>query len=103
MNMHLHAHLQRCIFDFGPVYSFLLFSFERENGILGSFPTNKRCIEMQLMRKFEKSMHVFDISYNENVNDDFGPDFLKMLSLYDAKDRGSLQQMKSASNFFFYI
>lgn len=92
MNMHLHAHLQRCVLDFGPVYSFWLFSFERENGILGSFPTNKRCIEKQLMRKFEKSMHVLNISYNENVNDEFGQDFSKMLSLYDEKDRASLQE-----------
>lgn len=42
------------------------------------------------MWKFEKSMYVFDIFYNENVNDDFGLDFLKMLLLYDVKDRGFL-------------
>ena len=30
-NMHLHAHLKDCILDFGPVYSFWLFSFERFN------------------------------------------------------------------------
>jgi hypothetical protein len=32
-NMHLHGHLLDCILDFGPVYSFWLFSFERQNGI----------------------------------------------------------------------
>lgn len=36
-NMHLHAHLDNCMYDFGPVYAFWLFSFERENGILGAF------------------------------------------------------------------
>ena len=38
-NMHLHCHLYDCILDFGPIYSFWLFSFERENGILGSYKT----------------------------------------------------------------
>ena len=51
MNMHLHCHLRECLLDFGPVYSFWLYSFERENGILGSYPTNNRSIEVQLMRK----------------------------------------------------
>lgn len=41
-NMHLHGHLLDCLFDFGPIYSFWLFSFERENGILGSYPTNRK-------------------------------------------------------------
>lgn len=36
-NIHLHCHLVDCILDFGPVYSFWLFSFERYNGILGSY------------------------------------------------------------------
>ena len=28
-NMHLHGHLIECVMDFGPIYSFWLFSFER--------------------------------------------------------------------------
>lgn len=36
-NMHLVAHITDCIRDHGPVYSFWLYSFERMNGILGSF------------------------------------------------------------------
>ena len=27
-NMHLHRHLADCLFDYGPVYSFWLYSFE---------------------------------------------------------------------------
>ena len=53
-NMHLHGHLLDCMFDFGPVYSFWLFSFERENGILGSYPTNRKGIETQIMKKYLK-------------------------------------------------
>ena len=52
MNQHLHCHLKECLIDYGPVYSFWLFSFERQNGILGSFPTNNHNIEPQLMKKF---------------------------------------------------
>ena len=38
MNLHLHGHLASCIHDYGPVYSFWLFAFERLNGVCyGSF------------------------------------------------------------------
>lgn len=52
MNLHLHAHLKESILDYGPVYSFWLFAFERLNGILGSYHTNCHDISLQLMRKF---------------------------------------------------
>ena len=51
-NLHLHGHLKDCIKDYGPVYSFWLFAFERLNGILGSYHTNSRNISLQLMRRF---------------------------------------------------
>jgi hypothetical protein len=34
-NLHLSLHLNECCKDFGPLYSFWCFSFERMNGILG--------------------------------------------------------------------
>ena len=43
-NMHLHGHLKECILDFGPVYTFWLFSFERLNGVLGFYHTNRHDI-----------------------------------------------------------
>ena len=52
INMHLHTHLASCILDFGPVYTFWLFSFERLNGILGAFHTNCHDVSIQLMRRF---------------------------------------------------
>lgn len=55
MNLHLHAHLKECILDYGPVYSFWLFAFERLNGVLGSYHTNCRDISLQLMRKFSSA------------------------------------------------
>ena len=51
-NMHMHCHLKESIVDYGSVYSFWLFSFERFNGLLGAIPSNKRSIEPQLMKRF---------------------------------------------------
>jgi len=39
-NMHLHGHLMDCILDYGPIYSFWCFSFERYNGLLGDYQSN---------------------------------------------------------------
>ena len=52
INLHLHGHIKECILDYGPVYSFWLFAFERLNGILGSYHTNCHDISLQLMRRF---------------------------------------------------
>ncbi|XP_013884930.1 uncharacterized protein LOC106533238 [Austrofundulus limnaeus] len=57
-NMHLHLHLKECMLDYGPVYSFWCFSFERFNGILGKFKHNNRTIEVQIMRKFQQSQQL---------------------------------------------
>ena len=51
-NMHLHLHLKDFLLDFGPIYSFWLFSFERYNEMLGNLPNSKRNIELQIMRRF---------------------------------------------------
>lgn len=71
INMHLHAHLADCIRDFGPVYSFWLFSFERLNGILGSYHTNCHDISLQLMRRFTSvtfySIHNWPVEYKEEL------------------------------------
>ena len=41
-NMHLHLHLKKCLIDYGPLYAFWCFAFERYNGMLGSFATNQK-------------------------------------------------------------
>ena len=50
-NMHLHLHLSECLLDYGPLYGFWCYSFERYNGTLGKYPTNQKQIESQLMKK----------------------------------------------------
>ena len=54
-NMHLHLHLKECVENYGSIYGFWLFSFERYNGILGSCQTNNKTVELQIMRKFMTS------------------------------------------------
>ena len=56
-NLHLHGHLASCIRDYGPVYAFWLFSFERLNGVLGSYHSNNQAISVQVMRKFLNNTH----------------------------------------------
>ncbi|XP_068716184.1 uncharacterized protein [Montipora foliosa] len=70
-NMHLHGHIKECLLDYGPFHAFWCFSFERFNGILGSFHTNNRSIEIQLMRKFLMQSKVKDFKYPEMYQDTF--------------------------------
>ena len=37
LNLHLSLHLSECSYDYGPLYAFWYFSFERMNGILSRF------------------------------------------------------------------
>lgn len=96
-NMHLHGHLLDCLFDFGPIYSFWLFSFERENGILGSYPTNRKSIETQIMKKYLKE------SWAREKQSDFDDDFLCLFNdltkFHSDSVRGTLhQQLKSTQH-----
>ena len=61
--MHLHLHLRQCLFDFGPVYAFWCFSYERFNGILGSFHINNHDNCITLMRKFITGSQVRNLGF----------------------------------------
>lgn len=88
-NMHLNYHLYDFILDFGPIYSFWLFSFERENGILGSYKTNKKSIEIQLMNRFLKA------SWTRERKDEITTLFISVYEeLYaTVRDRGTLGEI----------
>lgn len=73
INLHLHGHLRECVQDYGPVYSFWLFAFERLNGILGSYHTNSRNISLQLMRRFLDSKTYAPCNWPEEFRDEFLP------------------------------
>lgn len=87
-NMHLHTHLVDCILDYGPVYSFWLFSFERYNGIIGDYGTNQRSVEIQLMRKFTSNQFVQDLPLPTEFQEQFKPVMERLVS----RQSGSLQE-----------
>lgn len=68
-NMHLHLHLKESLLDYGPVYAFWHFAFERFNGILGAYSTNNKGIEVQLMRKFLNQQKAKDLHFPEQYSD----------------------------------
>ena len=70
-NMHLHCHLKDCIKDYGPVYNFWLFSFERYNGIFENFPTSTRSVEIQLMQRFIGEFSLSSFCLPESYRSDF--------------------------------
>ena len=78
-NMHLHLHLKKCILDHGPAHSFWCFSFERYNGLLGSYHTNQKNIEIQIMRKFIGSQMLLSAKASAH------PEFLAVLKASDKK------------------
>ena len=86
-NLHLHGHLASCIKDYGPVYAFWLFSFERLNGILGSYHTNNNDVSLQLMRRFITS-HTYSA---QNWPEELKADFIPVLK-HSYYCKGSLMQ-----------
>ena len=86
INLHLNGHLKDCIIDFGRVYSFGLFTFERLNGMLGSYHTNSHDISLQLMRRFIGSQNV---RYH-NWPEEYKPQFLPLIKGQEYQ-AGSLQ------------
>ena len=62
-NMHLHLHLKETLLYYGPLHATWCFSFERYNGLFGTLPTNKKCIELQFMKKFIKSQYIDSLSH----------------------------------------
>jgi hypothetical protein len=94
-NLHLSLHLCECAKDFGPLYAFWCFSFERMNGVLGkvitsknafffyseinyflgSLPNSHRKIEPELMRRIMNDNQINSI-INSGIVDTKGLDIL---------------------------
>ena len=70
-NIHLLGHITDCIKEHGPVYAFWLYTFERMNGILGSFPTNNHDVTVQLMRRFTTMQHATIDQWPEELREEF--------------------------------
>jgi len=54
-NMYLHIHLIKTLLDFGPAHTSWCYAFKRYNGLLGSYSTNNKSIEPQIMKIFRAS------------------------------------------------
>ena len=78
-NMHLHFHLKDCLLDYGPVYSFWCFAFERYNGILGGYHTNNKAVEPQFMRKFVTEQEIHSLNFS-TINPDIDKVFNKLMN-----------------------
>lgn len=72
-SMHMHLHLQQYLLDCGPVYSIWCFSFERFNGLLESFHTNQKNIELQVMNKIIKKQLIQHIDVDQEFQNLFSP------------------------------
>ena len=94
MYMHLHCHLTSSILDYGPVYSYWLFSFERFNGILGGIPTNNRSIDVQLMKHFVCDQLLQSDSVNKSLEE---CGMQKILSSYKSV-KGSVARQTCAND-----
>ena len=70
-NIHLHTHLKECVLDYGPPHAFWCYPFERYNGILGQYHTNRRSIESQLMKKFIHSQAYTNANILSNEFNEF--------------------------------
>ncbi|CAG8726317.1 10797_t:CDS:2, partial [Ambispora leptoticha] len=93
-NIHLSLHIRQCCLDYGPLYAYWCYSFERMNGLLGTYPTSNRSIEPELMRILMKNAQV-----EFRINSvDMGEAKLLLdqaLSLLDKKVRGSLKMTEN--------
>ena len=62
MNQHLHLHIKETMTDYGPSHAFWCFPFEGYNGILGSYTTHKKAVEVQFMKRFTSSQSITALS-----------------------------------------
>lgn len=76
INMHLHLHLADCVLDYGPVYAFWCFAYERMNGILGSYHTNNHYISVEFANRFLDCKSYAPINWPTEYRSEFYP-FIK--------------------------
>ncbi|GET66745.1 uncharacterized protein LOC109476669 isoform X2 [Rhizophagus irregularis DAOM 181602=DAOM 197198] len=63
-NIHLALHIPDCCRDYGSIYSFWLFPYERLNGYIGSYPNSNRQIKPGLIRIVLKNTLIdYHLSY----------------------------------------
>lgn len=97
-NMHLHGHLKQCILDFGPVYAFWLYSFERFNGVMKNININhKTGFETTYMNAFVQAVHAQDYLRSFSFLSSASPASLLFSSLLSTWMGSNSQQVDSFS------
>ena len=96
----MYRHLKECLIDYGPVYDFWLFLFERFNGVLVSYHTNQKASQIQLMCKFLSDSSIYTISCNDDSFEQHKSLFTKFLDLNTSLTKGSLCQTFDFELFF---
>ena len=64
-NMHMCMHIKEDMYNYGSLYATWLFPYERFNFELGSTKTNRRSIEVQLMKSVEKYKQLVSLTATE--------------------------------------
>ncbi|RIB27834.1 hypothetical protein C2G38_2159603 [Gigaspora rosea] len=97
-NLLLSLHLCECAQDYGPLYSFWCFSFERINGILGSLPNSNRKIEPELIQRPMNDSRIVSLTAASEVEGlELLPNRSEVGSLSDANQFSS-DEMRRLSN-----
>ena len=60
-NMHLHLHLKQTLLNFSPAHASWCYAFERFNGYLGSYYTNNKANEPQIMQRFTQHQEIYSL------------------------------------------
>ena len=97
-NMHVHCHLSDVLVNYGPVFGFWLFSFERYNGQMGFTITKNRSVEIQFMRDFLKQRFLMPCA--GNLPNDYGEEFLPAFKEWNEKGKASSTEQNLQQYYF---
>jgi hypothetical protein len=59
-NHHHLMHIKQCVLDYGPPHVFWVFAFERSNGLLSSYHSSMRTVELEMMKRFIQQQMVLN-------------------------------------------
>lgn len=94
-NLHMHCHLKQSMLDFGPIYGFWLFSFERYNGIIESFSRNSSSIEVQCMQRFIYEFSISTANLPRNYESEFSALVADVEPMIQGSVKSTLQPLRS--------
>src|SRR6185295_18582714 len=94
LNIHLSLHIRQCCLDYGLLYTYWCYSFERINDLLGFYLISNWLIESELMRILITNAQV---EFRINLADSDGARLLldQVLLLLDKKVHESLKITKN--------